>query len=105
MPCLTTPPPWLPTCLCCAALLLLSRSDQAVYLQQYDQGSLLKQAVLRVAEKDVRKVTQKKEGKKKGERSMSGGDGGMSSGAEQARAALQEGGGPFLEHNSVAASI
>ncbi|PRW20830.1 Phosphatidylinositol 4-phosphate 5-kinase 2 isoform A [Chlorella sorokiniana] len=38
---------------------------QVVYLQQYDHGRLVSQQVLRVAEKDIRKRQQKKEGKKK----------------------------------------
>jgi hypothetical protein len=36
-----------------------------VFLQQYDQGKLLQEQVLRVAEQDVRKKVLKKKGDKK----------------------------------------
>ena len=41
-------------------------SPRVVYLQTYDRGRLVSEQVLRVAEKDIRKKQQKKEGKKKG---------------------------------------
>ncbi|KAI3437566.1 hypothetical protein D9Q98_000019 [Chlorella vulgaris] len=40
-------------------------SGQVVFLQQYDQGKLLQEQVLRVAEQDVRKKVLKKKGDKK----------------------------------------
>ena len=48
---------------------------EVVYLQQWQEGRLLGEEVLRVAQQDMRKKQEKKEGQKTGERARGGGGG------------------------------
>lgn len=68
-PALSAQPPVhevLPELPCRAYRASVTPPGRVVFLQRYDRGQLVAEQVLRVAQKDVRKKQQKKEGKKKG---------------------------------------